>query len=54
MPELGQVERQGGRRQLEQHADAPGGQTFTPGLNQQPENVEPRLLSEGAQSSDCG
>ena len=46
MLELAQVERQRRRRQREPLADLPRGKPLGPGLHEQPENIEPRFVTE--------
>src|SRR2546428_11030116 len=50
--EVREVKRERGRRQLELFADAPGGEPFGSGLDQQPVGLEARLLSEGGERVD--
>ena len=41
------MKRKRGRRQIERFADGAGGHALRPGLNQQPEDGEPRFLRQG-------
>src|SRR5437762_11490935 len=50
--EVREVKRERGRRQLELFADAPGGEPFGPGLDQQAIRLEARLLREGGERVD--
>src|SRR5438132_10842043 len=50
--EVREVKRECGRRQLELFADAPGGEPFGPGLDQQAIRLEARLLREGGEGVD--
>lgn len=46
MFELAQVERQRRRRECELFADLPRGKPLGPGLHEQPENIEPRFVTQ--------
>src|SRR3989442_2676138 len=50
--EVREVKRERGGRQLEFLADAPGGEPFGPGLDQQAIRLQARLLGEGGEGVD--
>lgn len=51
MLELAQVERQRRRREREPLADLSRGKPLGPGLHEQPENIEPRFVTQRDKSS---